>query len=215
MPNSNSSFPRPQTPIAAVDRRSVATTNNVIRRVLLVLVVAMTGLSLASVVGPGASQTSAAQLGGLLGHRVRVPVVTVVKVRKMQLEFAKRLAKTPLLDRPNTKKPEPEFVLIDVRDPAESDVSVIPGAITAKDYESDPSKYEGRQIIAYCTSGYRSDKYAAKLIERDVNAVNMKASILGWCAAKLPLETKERKPTRRVHTYSSQNKVPGIYEAIH
>lgn len=155
--------------------------------------------------------TASAQLGGLLGTDVEVPVVKLDELLKMQKQHREAVKKA---EAAGETAPEPSFVLIDVRSEKETAVSVIPGAITAKMFEKDKAKYADRQAIAYCTSGYRSNQFAAKLITRGRSAKNFKASILGWCRARQPLRTLDGKPTRRVHTYSSRNRVPDQYEAV-
>ncbi|MGB5712147.1 MAG: rhodanese-like domain-containing protein, partial [Waterburya sp.] len=56
-----------------------------------------------------------------------------------------------------------ELILVDVRSPEERAVSFIPGAITTKEFEQDLQKYQDSTIVAYCTIGYRSGKYAQKM----------------------------------------------------
>ncbi|WP_231598419.1 rhodanese-like domain-containing protein [Crateriforma conspicua] len=176
------------------------------------IVACVASACLASAFTLGSVSPAHAQLGGLLARRVSVPEISVAQVRKMQQQHQKQVDSAKKQEMPT---PDPAFVLVDARSPEETEVSVIPGAITVKQFEAQQEKFAGTTVIAYCTSGYRSDRYAAKLIDKGIKAKNMKASILGWCAAKLPLETLDRKPTNRVHTYSSQNTVPKIYEAIH
>ncbi len=100
---------------------------------------------------------------------------------------------------------------MDVRSDSETKVSVIPGAITKAQYEADAKKYEGKTVVCYCLSGGRSGKYVKQLKAKDIAAVDLKGSILGWCEAGLPLETLDRKPTKRVNVYG--NKVPPQYES--
>lgn len=103
-------------------------------------------------------------------------------------------------------------VLVDVRSESETKVSVIPGAITKAQYEAEPEKYKGKTAICYCLSGGRSGKYVKQLKSKDVAAVDLKGSMLGWCEAHLPLTTLDGKPTKRVNVYG--NKVPAEYESV-
>jgi rhodanese-related sulfurtransferase len=155
--------------------------------------------------------TAVAQYGNFFGEPEAVPEISAQQLRKMQRD--QLAAEKEAADR-GTENPEPSFVLVDVRSEEEQAVSVIPGAITAEQYEKRRDDYQGRTVIAYCTIGYRSEKYARKLLQRDVTAVNFKGSILDWCAAKYPLETLQREPTNRVHTYSSRYHVPPEYQAV-
>jgi hypothetical protein len=87
-------------------------------------------------------------------------------------------------------------------------VSLIPGAITRSDYESNRARYAAQRIVPYCTVGYRSGKYTEKLRQQGVDAVNFEGSIMAWVEAGQPLVTPNGKDTRRVHTWSRQIKAP-------
>lgn len=107
-------------------------------------------------------------------------------------------------------------VVVDVRSDEETAVSVIPGAITKAEYEAKAnSDYRGKKVVVYCTVGGRSGAYAKQLAAKDVDVVNFKGSILAWVGAEQPLETLDRKPTKRVHTYSGRNRVPASYQAVY
>ena len=54
--------------------------------------------------------------------------------------------------------------LVDVRTPDEQVVSMIPGAITAREFEDNRKSYEGAIVVTYCTIGGRSGKYAGQLV---------------------------------------------------
>ncbi|WP_168567094.1 rhodanese-like domain-containing protein [Crateriforma spongiae] len=103
-------------------------------------------------------------------------------------------------------------VLVDVRSDAELAISRISGAITRKQFESDPRSYSGRPVVAYCTVGGRSYLFAAKLVDSGVDAVNYRDSILGWCNAGLPLVKADGRPTTDVHPYWRLFKVPDSYQ---
>lgn len=105
-----------------------------------------------------------------------------------------------------------QIVLVDCRSDGETKVSVIPGAITKKEYESDPKKYAGRTAVCYCLSGGRSGKFVKQLKQMNVPAVDLKGSIKGWCEAELPLATLDGKPTNKVNVYGQP--VPAKYESV-
>jgi rhodanese-related sulfurtransferase len=104
------------------------------------------------------------------------------------------------------------IVLVDVRSDNETRVSVIPGAITKAQFEANPDKYKGKTAICYCLSGGRSGKYVKQLKSKDVPAVDLKGSMLGWCEAGLPITTLDGNPTKRVNVFG--NKVPAEYESV-
>eukprot|EP00966_Prymnesium_polylepis_P295104 6815019-Prymnesium_polylepis.1 len=63
-------------------------------------------------------------------------------------------------------------VLIDVRDEVERNVSMIPGAVSATDFEAmcrtDPAGVAASICIPYCTIGYRSGMYARRLLRGEL-----------------------------------------------
>ena len=73
------------------------------------------------------------------------------------------------------------FVIVDARSKAESDVSIIPGAITKTHFEQTAAQHEGKIIIAYCTIGFRSGLLVRSLKRKGFNAWNYRGSILDWC----------------------------------
>ena len=91
-------------------------------------------------------------------------------------------------------------VLVDVRTPAEQVVSMIPGAITAGDYESNRESYAGSTVVTYCTIGGRSGRYANDLLAAGVKAYNLRGAILAWTHAGGELIDTEG-PTKRVHVH--------------
>ncbi len=91
-----------------------------------------------------------------------------------------------------------DVVLVDVRNPPEQAVSMIPGSITSTELESDPSAYAGRTLVTYCTMGHRSGLYARKLQSAGFRVFNLKGAILAWTHARRELVDEEGS-TRRVH----------------
>jgi len=106
------------------------------------------------------------------------------------------------------------LLLVDVRSAKETDVSMIPGAVTRDAYEQDASAYEGYRIVSYCTVGVRSKRYTRALRNQGVDAVNFEGSIMAWVNAGLPLVTPAGEPTRRVHTWSRRFSVPPDYVQV-
>lgn len=127
------------------------------------------------------------------------PVVTAAQIRSLQSD-------------PNRKD---SFVIVDVRAKAETDVSVIPGAITQADFEKTTQQHQGKAVLVYCTVGYRSGIYAKKLRKKGWSAWNYQGSILDWCKNQLPVVTKDGARTTRVHTYNSSYSLAGGYQAVY
>lgn len=108
-----------------------------------------------------------------------------------------------------------DFLIVDVRDKVETDVSLIPGAITKTEFENQIDVYRGKSIIAYCTVGYRSGIYAKQLIDNGWAAKNYTGSILDWCSHQLPVVTPQGNRTDQVHTYSSNYALASGYQAVY
>ena len=73
-----------------------------------------------------------------------------------------------------------ELILVDVPSPEERAVSIISGAITTEEFERDLQRYQDSTVIAYCTIGYRSGKYAQKMQQQGITVLNLEGSLLAW-----------------------------------
>lgn len=110
---------------------------------------------------------------------------------------------------------EREVVLVDVREPVEREVSMIPGAIPAERFDAEREQHRDAVVVAYCTIGYRSGLWAEHLREQGFDARNLEGSILGWTHAGRPLVGPDGEPTRRVHVYGERwNLAAEGYEAV-
>ena len=61
------------------------------------------------------------------------------------------------------RRTEGDLIIVDVRNPDERAVSMIPGAITTEQFEADREAYQGRSVVTYCTIGHRSGLFAQQL----------------------------------------------------
>lgn len=105
------------------------------------------------------------------------------------------------------------FVIVDVRSKAETNVSMIPGAITQAEFEETKDQHRGKEIIVYCTIGVRSGQYATALNQEGWKASNYTGSILDWCGNNLPLVASGQL-TNRVHTYNQWYTAPSNYVSV-
>ena len=105
-------------------------------------------------------------------------------------------------------------VLVDVREPHERRVSMLPGAITKQDFERNSARYRSWVVVPYCTIGLRSGIYTRDLRGQGFEVRNLAGSALAWAHAGLPFET-EGTATRRVHVYNADwNLLPRGYEPV-
>ncbi|MCB1948870.1 rhodanese-like domain-containing protein [Nitrosomonas sp.] len=93
-------------------------------------------------------------------------------------------------------------VIVDVRNPEERHVSTIPGAISQEDFERDRTDYQNKQIVVYCTIGYRSGHYVRLLRQQGFDAYNLSEGILGWTQIDGQLINARGQVTKQVHVYS-------------
>lgn len=105
-------------------------------------------------------------------------------------------------------------VLVDVREPHERLVSMLPGAITREDFERHSARYRSWLVVPYCTIGVRSGHYTRALRTQGFEARNLAGSALAWAHAGLPFEA-DGKVTRRVHVYDpAWNLLPHGYVPV-
>ncbi len=105
-------------------------------------------------------------------------------------------------------------VLVDVREPHERRVSMLPGAISKEDFERDSARYRSWLVVPYCTIGLRSGLYTRELRGRGFEVRNLAGSALAWAHAGLPFEAGG-KATRRVHVFNADwNLLPRGYEPV-
>jgi len=99
-------------------------------------------------------------------------------------------------------------LLLDIREPAEYEVSHLPGASRLSP-NADPSDFlkgipSHRQILVYCSVGYRSAKMARRFRKRGHSAVaNLEGGIFQWANEGRPL-VKGGTPASTVHGYNSR-----------
>ena len=99
------------------------------------------------------------------------------------------------------------YYLLDARELEEYIVSHIPGAIHFgyKDpkWEDLDSIDRQKEILVYCSIGYRSEKIGEKLKKRGFTKVqNIYGSIFEWANRGYPLEDPRGNQTKEVHTYN-------------
>ncbi len=106
-------------------------------------------------------------------------------------------------------------VFVDIRDPAEQGVSMLPGAITGEELLADPERFADRPLVAYCTVGYRSGKFVQRYRDRFSRLQNLEGGILAWLHAGGQVYHRNL-PTRRVHVYGERWTLqPAEYEPVY
>ncbi len=100
----------------------------------------------------------------------------------------------------------PPWLLLDIREPAEFGVSHLKSAKLAPDAASALTLLAGtdksREIVVYCSVGYRSSEVAQALRQAGYrNTVNLRGGIFGWANAMRPLYRGNRRVSQ-VHPYN-------------
>ena len=121
----------------------------------------------------------------------------------MFAEVKARYSEVPVIDRAEVEALGARAVLVDVRPERERAVSTIPGAITEEAFAALPAESD-RVIIAYCTIGERSGRFARDLVGNGVDARNLTGGILGWAFDGGELVDRAGEPTKRAHVYGDR-----------
>ncbi|MBD3420415.1 MAG: rhodanese-like domain-containing protein [Chitinivibrionales bacterium] len=114
-----------------------------------------------------------------------------------------------------TLKERADVVIVDAREKKEMKVSMIPGAISQKQFEKDRDRYANCAVIAYCTIGYRSGEYVGKLRERGIEAYNLIGSALAWAHKGKQFVDSKGDTTKSLHVYGKKwDLAPYGYETV-
>ncbi|MCM8526793.1 MAG: rhodanese-like domain-containing protein [Lentisphaeraceae bacterium] len=106
-----------------------------------------------------------------------------------------------------------KVLFIDVREPEEQQVSTLPNAISEKEFLKNPEQHKELTIVAYCTIGYRSGKFAEKFKQWKI--LNLEGGILAWSHFNGKVY-KNGKETDKVHVYSDNwNFLNSKYKAVY
>ncbi len=147
-------------------------------------------------------------------HAQRAPKVGEISANELYQLVQQRAQQVEDARQAGTAPAPANFVIVDVREPAEYRVSMIPGAIPKSEFEKNINAYASMTVIPYCTLGGRSSRYAEQLAAKGYQVINFRESIIGWCRAKLPLVTPDGQATQRVHTNGASEKLPEEYRPV-
>ena len=105
-------------------------------------------------------------------------------------------------------------VFVDIRKPAEMEISALPGAITREEFMNHPDKYRGKPVVAYCTISYRSGVFARQMAEKGIDILNLTGGILAWVLEGGRVYNTSGE-TSRIHVYSKKwSLAPDTYEVV-
>ena len=95
-----------------------------------------------------------------------------------------------------------EFIILDIREENEFDISHIAGALRFEEDVLDTLD-KNKPVLVYCTVGLRSNKFAKRLQKQGFKDIyELKNGLIGWSNASLPLINSNQDQTKEVHVYS-------------
>lgn len=167
----------------------------------------------------------------LLGLALAGPLSAQALSRAEKLEGKLRVAilkatkdlKSPVIKATELKAilEDTNLVLIDIRQPPEQEVSMLPHALTTAEFAA---RYrqgipKEKRLVVYCTIGYRSGKYAEELAKQGIKAENLEGGVLMWSFIGGKFLMKDPKgewiETTRIHVYDKEwNIVHPDYQAV-
>lgn len=107
------------------------------------------------------------------------------------------------------------LVLVDTRKPAEMQVSMLPGAITKKEFLVEPNRYKGLTVVSYCTISYRSGVFAREMAKEGIPLYNLKGGILAWTLEGGRVYDPQGRKTQRIHVFGKKwNYAPDGYQTV-
>jgi sodium/bile acid cotransporter 7 len=105
-------------------------------------------------------------------------------------------------------------IFVDVREPAEINVSMLPDAITREEFLKNPSRYKDVKIVAYCTISYRSGMFVKEMERKGIKISNLAGGLLAWVLEGGKVFDTHGE-TKRIHVYNKKwNYLPKGYEMV-
>jgi len=111
----------------------------------------------------------------------------------------------PIISVDSLYKNYDDYIVLDAREKSEYKTSHLPGAHYIG-YNSPKLSVvkkldTSKDIVLYCSIGYRSEVIAKKLKKKGYNVINLYGSIFEWVNKGLPLQDKNGDATKTVHGY--------------
>lgn len=126
-------------------------------------------------------------------------------------EFAKTIDKyldfsTPVIGVDSLIRNYEKYLILDARSLEEYNLSHLPGALYIgyhkPQWEVLDTIDKNKEILVYCSIGYRSEKITEKLIKKGFNATNLYGSLFEWVNRNQIIFDENGTPTKKVHGYS-------------
>ena len=148
---------------------------------------------------------------GLSNHQKNTIVYQMYADGKKDFPEVKDLSPQQVMDLMN----KGDLVLVDTRKPAEMQVSMLPGAITKKEYLLEPGRYKNATVVTYCTISYRSGVFARDMAKQGFTIYNLRGGILAWTLEGGSVHDPDGKQTRQIHVFGKRwNYAPDGYQTV-
>ena len=106
-------------------------------------------------------------------------------------------------------------VFVDIREPAEMAVSMLPGAVSRQDFLSHRDRYQDKTAVGYCTISYRSGLFAREMAAQGIAVINLRGGLLAWILEGGAVYDESGRPVKRVHVYDDRwDYAPDDYESV-
>jgi sodium/bile acid cotransporter 7 len=106
-------------------------------------------------------------------------------------------------------------IFVDIRTPAEKQVSMLPGAVSEEQFLRSLQSYSGQTVVAYCTISYRSGLFAQEMAEKGVSVSNLAGGILAWTLEGGKVYDGDGQVSQRLHVYGDKwDYAPAGYETV-
>jgi rhodanese-related sulfurtransferase len=110
-----------------------------------------------------------------------------------------------------------KIIFVDVRPIKEREISVIEGSISEDEFlkKMDTLVHKELKIVAYCTIGHRSGKFAQRMNKKGIPVANLYGGILGWIDSGKVVFNVQGDETLKVHVYGADwNILPDPYKGV-
>jgi rhodanese-related sulfurtransferase len=126
------------------------------------------------------------------------------KAKDMFIKYSSIFPTVPIISNDDILLQINEAIIVDVRSPAEMQVSMLPNAITSLEFEKRVDSIpKNALIVPYCTIGYRSGQYGSELMRRGFSNVKNGEGIILWTYLKDSYLVCNDQKTRKVHVFGS------------
>lgn len=107
-----------------------------------------------------------------------------------------------------------DVVFVDTRKPDEMEISMLPHAVTQKEFMNHPKQYSDKTVIVYCTISYRSGIFAREMAKKGIIVYNLTGGMLAWTLEGGKIYDANGE-TKRIHVFGTKwNYAPAGFAVV-